>query len=241
MTYQPQYPMPYQPASYGFPPTIDQLLAPARRAGLTMIVLGSIMLLCGICVGGISFVSTEAFWAQMQQQGQNLPPGIDRETMTMGMAVAGGGLSVLGLLYLILGALSRGGGRAWLIISSMIIGLSMLIVLIGTGSAIVNLASNPGNIVSVAINLLILGLLVLVMVWLVQGVKRSDDVDRFRAGQQGGATGYAAGYPAGYPGGYPQQYAPPYSPYAQPNSPPNVQPPPQQQPQQQPPQQPPQA
>jgi hypothetical protein len=230
MTYNPQYPQgqyqpgQYQPLNYGTgyvgQTPLQTLLGPAKRAGISMIVLASLILLCGLCVGGVSFVFNESVWNSLQQsmaqQGQAIPPEFDRATIqavVLGFGIVG---IVLGAITMTLGIFTLKGGKVPAILSAVLIGLFIVFQLINLVGSAIGVASDPSGIVNVLIVLGILSFLVLILVWLIQAINNADQVAALKLG---------GGYPNPYQQ-YPQQYQQPYQqPYQQ------------QQPPQQPPQQ----
>ena len=76
-----QYPNPYSgpplppqggyPMGYASPQLPVDPLAPARRASLMMFILGTLGLLCGVCMGVVAVMPIEQM---MAQQGTSLPP-----------------------------------------------------------------------------------------------------------------------------------------------------------------------
>jgi hypothetical protein len=141
--------------------------AAARRASVLMIVLGLLMLLLGGCFGVLGKVlpsldvpaESRAQFDQLQSQ---LPPGV---TLTQMMYFAALLAAFVAIVYIVLGFLVRGGGRASIITSIVITSLVLLYLVL---SAIGGILTNPSSAV---FSIPMLGAFVLLMTWLVQAVK----------------------------------------------------------------------
>ena len=108
----------------GFPPADP--LAPAKRAGLLMIVLGSLGLLCGTCFGLVGLVPIDQIIAQQAKSGQALPPGITPSMLTMIFRILAGVTLVASLIELVLGFLVRRGSAV-----VALIGIVFSVIIVG--------------------------------------------------------------------------------------------------------------
>src|SRR5689334_4621864 len=88
---QPQPPQGYPPPPPGYGQQVNYAmpggygvsdpLAPAKRASVMMFVLGSMMLLCGLCTGLVAAMPMEQIASQGGGQMPTLPPGMTYDLM----------------------------------------------------------------------------------------------------------------------------------------------------------------
>ncbi|MCC7352022.1 MAG: hypothetical protein IT446_15795 [Phycisphaerales bacterium] len=179
-----QYPDPYSysyPSPYGDSPYGPDPQAPARRAGMLMIVLGILMLLGGVCIFGFG-------WAYPLDQ---LPPeqaqaiskleqetGVPVQRVFIAMGVI---LALPSLLMLILGLFVRRGGMGSIVTSMILVGLMILVeamyVLMGILQVI---RGQEGAMAGLCMMVVPLVLLVVLMVLLIQAVKNVRQVQSAR-------------------------------------------------------------
>jgi hypothetical protein len=212
-----QYPSPYSgPPNaymgyYGQDPFKD-LLGPGRRAGILMIVMGVLMLTCGLCVFGfltlaIDFVPPEQRTILLQRE-QEL--GISFKAMGIFTGIVAG---VPGLLQIVGGIFVRRGTKVPVYLS---IALTIILILLVILNAVAGMLGSPGGGVEMAgalcINGVMVALFILQLVWLFQAARNAGHIEGMRYQQQAWAqTMPPQAYPPqGYPQqGYPQGYAPP--------------------------------
>jgi hypothetical protein len=210
-----QYSSPYSlpqgyPPGYGYYDPTGQILAPAKRAGLTMIILGSLILAYFTCNAGYFFIAGPEDLAQNPMIANNPnAPHLTSETMKklgVGMSVA---LGAIGLAMIVLGVVVRRGHRSSIVASIVIsavmalvfAGVSLLTAIAGIMAPIL-FACSCGSAIP-------LGVVILILYWLVQGLKATAQLQAVQmqyqaqmwqyqqtqqAYGQGGAYGY--GYPA---------------------------------------------
>ncbi len=191
--------MPYQMPGQPFDPLAD-LLAPARKAGVLMIIIGSIGLVCGLCFGGLGFGWDEFVSNANPDDLANLMQieaqfGITAKVMLM---VVGGGCLVVGLLYLVFGIVARGGG-AFGIYASM--ALAILMGLYVAINAIALLATGGGGnplqlVVGACFTVFGLGATILLVTWLVQAARNIGRIRELREYQRNLYTRHVQQYSA---------------------------------------------
>jgi hypothetical protein len=255
--YPGQYPPPYQGgvSPYQVPgqqwSPLEHLLAPAKRAGALMIVLGVIGILCGACFGVVGLN-----WNQLMQNPSM--PQQQRQVIAQAESQLGGSLGpwmvgvavvvvVVAVSYIVLGIVALRGG-AFGIFGSMIlvaiVGLLLLLLMAGTLLQAVQ-AAGPETAINGCAGVLGLGSHALLFVWLLgaaRNVRRIREMKDYQQNYWAYLRQQQAAYPQQQPAAYPG-----YAPGAYPGYPPQGQPPvgaygpqaPPQPPQQQPPQQPP--
>lgn len=169
--YQTPYPSPYQyPPGYGYDPA-QVALAPARRAGVMMIVLGSLMLLLGLCGGIGLFVDDQMMLEQMQKLGVDLGenPTATLEQYRLESMISSIRVLVLGLPMLILGISVRS-GRSGPVMGGIIVTVLALVLIVGADVVIALMQSrqNPVALVGLCTAVIPLVLFSLQLVWLIQ-------------------------------------------------------------------------
>src|SRR5262245_33519977 len=206
MTQPPQFDY-YQPAAAAY----SDSLAPLRRAGIMLFVMGTLMAGVGLCnmVSTFTVSSQELQQAQARMMPKDQPPPFRMETIkTMAVAMQGA-VVVVGLILLALGVPVRGGSFAATMGATIVTGLILaLITLMALVLLVASIASPP----------LLIGLCFLVfplvgfgvqLFWLYQAIRAVSLAKT--AGQQ-----YAAHYWQYY---QQQQQAPQAGPYAPPGVP----------------------
>lgn len=206
---QPPYPTPPQP--YAYPPAhyygIDpaaQLLAPARRAGILLFLVGAGALVFGGCFGvmAVALLSPE-FASNPDMQKALADTGVDMPTMRIVLFVMAGLIAGFAVVAGVLGFFVRRGTVGPLVTALIVSGLAtalMLLWLIG------GLAS--GQIAALCVLALPAAVLIFLDITLIQALTRSGDVARSRA-----QTAYGSTYPHPYPGPYAAPPPPSSNPY----------------------------
>ena len=235
--YPPAYPsgpIPYQTPGQQFDPLAD-LLAPAKRAGVLMIVFGGIAIACGLCFGLVGLAWDEVMRASNPADLANLMQlevQLGLSVRVMLLIVAGGSL-VVGLLFLVLGIVTRGGGAVG-IYGSMVVAVIVMgyIGINAIGLLALGGKTPPSTLAGgVCFTVVGLGTMVLLMIWLINAARNIRRIRELKEYQQNYYL-YAQQQQAGYPQspygqpvwpGYPQQPQPPQQ---QPPQYPNWPPPP---------------
>jgi type II secretory pathway pseudopilin PulG len=195
-----QYPSPYppqqpqQPPWYGGPPqSPEDLRAPARRAGILMIVLGVLGVIAGLCMAGFSaFIgsgqaATDPQFREMQAQIQEIESkaGVSAQTIFLVMGTVP---LAVGALMGGLGFFVRGGGLVPVVLAMVLDGLLVLMfvffVLAGLiqGAAGGNAQLLLGTVCMYGIPLV---MVILLFVWLIQALRASSKIELARQHQQG--------------------------------------------------------
>ena len=195
--YPPPYPPPYppqQPPYYGAPPpSPEELQAPARRAGVMMIVLGTLAVLLGLLSAYRANTFDTAEWSRAPEVRQQLEQqfaaferaGISPRTVLLVFAAIP---LVLGAALGALGFLVRGGGIVPIAVS---IALASLLVLL-FGVALAATASQGGMfmVIGLCSYVVPLALMVLLLVWLVQAARAAAPLAWARQAAQGQLAQY---------------------------------------------------
>jgi hypothetical protein len=177
-----QYPSPYSPPPYmqnpGYyaPYPIDPL-RPAKRAGLLMIILGSVTVLLSMCMAGVGqMLKSTAVPPELAAQIQQL----ESKGITVGeyFAVIGGIFLIFAITEIVLGVLVRMGKTVAIVLS--MIGTSVVVVLLALVIlfAIVNGMgqAGPQMIVGSIVWFVPLALLGLQLAWLIGAIRASSRV-----------------------------------------------------------------
>jgi hypothetical protein len=168
-----QYPSPYSAPvytpTYGMFPDV---LAPARRAGILLIVLGSLMFIYALCNGGsTAILSTEEMRKVQQDFSAVGESPFSPETMRKATVIFSGVVAVLAIGFIFCGVLvRRGNGPATvtaLVLNSIILLVSLLFLV---GTIVVALAV-PLMLVASCFILAAVALFALGEFWLVQALK----------------------------------------------------------------------
>lgn len=224
-----QYPSPYSPPpgpysqggyGYGWNP-YDQYLAPARRAGVLMIILGALAMTCGTCALGFSYTPTDQLPAEQQEAFRQMEEQVGMSLMTY-MRWAGAGLMVPGVAFVLIGVWVRRGTRAAIVTAMVAAGLAVLYFALGSVLMLVR-----GAGIQACFQLVLVAPFGLLIVWLAQawryagalGASQSQYQAQYwqylqqqqQYGQQYPAGGYAPppGQPPIAPGGSPLPPPPP--------------------------------
>jgi len=191
----PQYPPPYgapqnpyggYPAPQGPPASPDQLLAPARRAGITMVVLGALAVLCGL---GLAFMGAFCLTPEMMQQN----PGFQQAQQQLQQAERELGMTVQKLFVLmgavplaagaILGALGftvRNGSRGAVTGSMVFVSILLAVLALVMGGGALQALANGGGpevLLGLCFYAVPFALLAVVMFWLVQAARAAPKVE----------------------------------------------------------------
>jgi len=204
-----QYPSPYSPPSYT--PTygmFPDVLAPSRRAGTLLIVLGALMLIYAMCNGASSALLSGEEMRQFQQELSSAAgeSPFSAETMLKATLVFSGVVMLFSVLFIFCGILTRrGNGPATM--GGMILNSIFLVgaVLFLVATLIISLAM-PVMLLGACIMLAATSLFALSEYWLFQAMKvpaqiaimqQQYQMQMWQYQQQ--AQGYATGeYPQGY-------------------------------------------
>lgn len=195
-----QYPPPYspqQPGYGGYPPqplqSPEELLAPARRAGTLMIVLGALSVLCGLYMAwqsGSFDLSTAAATPELQRQMQQQIEAAEKQTGVSFRTV----MLVMGVIPLATGAVLgglgfyvRGGSLGVVVTGTVVVGCMLLVtgvtLLLGVlqGAAV----GGPAFAAAAACQCGIpFGMLILLMVWLIQAARSASRIAMARQQHQ---------------------------------------------------------
>jgi len=234
-----QYPPPYsQPPvqpNYGYDfsyyQSQDDLLAPARRAGVMMFVIGGLLALGGLCCGGLgAFAPIEEVMAQNPIL--NSTPGMTVEILKMGIIVMGVLALLFGMAMLVLGYFVRGGGIIPVVIAIVLVALATLFNLVNLASTAMQLrGGGPEMLGGMCVNIIPLVLLLVLLAMLIQAAKAAPRVAMMKSQYQQQLWQYQQQqqmYQAGYVAPPPMQSMQQHSPenYSPPMPPPVPPPPP---------------
>lgn len=189
MSYLPPY-SPQQPPYGGYPPpempqSPDELLAPARRAGTLMIVIGALSVLCGLWIAWQSSAFDPTgpglppeFQRQMQQQVEAFESqtGMSFRTLLLGMGVAP---LAVGAVLGGLGFYVRNGSFGVVITAIILTGGLLLITGLVLLAGLLQSVAMGGAVVAVGVACqcgVPFALLALLMVWLVQTARAASRI-----------------------------------------------------------------
>jgi hypothetical protein len=184
----------------------QDLLAPARRASLLLIVLGSITILFAFCFGGSSLMMD-----QILAQGKMPPEAMNNMTpqqMKLLMLVMGVVLLVVGAITVLVGIIARRGTRGPVIAALTVTSLFALYLLEEVVRAIVLVAlqGNPTVLLGVCVIIVPLVAYGVGIFWLIQALRAAGKIgvaqqqqyqmqmwqmQQQQAWQQAGGYGYA--------------------------------------------------
>lgn len=179
----PQYPYGYDP--YGQMGGVD-VLAPARRAGIMLFIVGGLLCLLGAC-NGISGLMLDA--QQLAESNQQFMPAgqaspIPPETMRILAIVFAAGTFLIGILLVGLGIPVRGGNRPATITALI---LASLITLVVGGFVLISLLAaivSPLMLAFTCVTLVPLVLFGLLVMWLIQALRAAGPDVQARLQQQ---------------------------------------------------------
>jgi hypothetical protein len=172
------------------PPSPDELLAPARRAGVLMIVIAVLFVLFGLCMGLASWIITlpeftsspEFAEAQKHFQEAEAQAGMPVQTLLM---IAGAVPLAVGALFGGLGFFVRGGAFVTVIIAIVVtVVLLLLSGLLSLATLIAGLSGDPTQAIGACIYLVPFALLVLLLIWLIQAARAASQLTLARQQQQ---------------------------------------------------------
>jgi hypothetical protein len=177
----------YPPPQH-LPPSPDELLASARRAGVMMIVLGVLSVACGLCLAfmGGMMDSPEMLQSPQYQQLQQQFQQIERETgltLQRFFVVMGIVPLAIGAILGALGFFVRGGGKvavmgSIVLVSILLVGLAL--VILGGIIQALTIGGGPEFMIGICVYIIPLGLLLLLLVWLIQAARASSRVELAR-------------------------------------------------------------
>jgi hypothetical protein len=191
-----QNPPPYPPQQYPYPGgapvpyyrSADDLLRPAKRAGVVMIVLGVLFVIIGLLYAAVSYLLGRAdimstpegqAFQQRFRELESQMRGVSVETLLLYM---GGALLAVGAVVGTLGVLVRSGRRGPVITSLVVtIGLTILVGLMTLGSIANSLLKGvPADQLAggLCVSLVPLVLLIMALVWLIQAARAAPGVAR---------------------------------------------------------------
>jgi hypothetical protein len=216
MSYPPYPQQPY-PQQYGYNtgPNPDQLLGPARAAGIMMIIVGVLLLLLGGCMAAMLPLMTQeviekAYQSMVAQNpeiaGQVSPEQILTVART-GLAIFAGVSVVLAIVQIVLGVWTRGGSVGAVMTSLIVNGLLTLGTLILLLLSVSEVAKDPSAAGGLVV-LLIPGALLATIVFLLFRAK-SNAHQLAAIQQQWAAWQYQQQMQQPPPQQYPNQYPPP--------------------------------
>jgi hypothetical protein len=187
--YQPPYPPPGSNYPAGFDyyqPQQTDPLAPARRAGVLMWILGGLLLLLGGC--NLASAMTMPLEEAYRQQAALLPPGeslpVTVEQFGRFLIAAAVVTMGVGVVLVVLGSFVRSGRRAPIIVSILVVGLLALLMGLLVLIALLRMTVQPAMGMLGCAFAVPLSLLVLLLVWLIQANRAASQVERMRAYSQ---------------------------------------------------------
>ena len=177
-----QYPPP--PSPYSQPPlqpnygydfsyyqTSEDLLAPAKRAGVMMYVIGGLLAMGGLCCGGVG-VAAPVDEIMAQSPMLNSAPGVTPEMLKVAIVVMG----ILGLLFgialIVLGYFVRGGGMIPIVIAIVLVALAVLFNLLNLASSAMQMRSaGPEMMAGLCVTGIPLVLMLVLLAMLIQAAR----------------------------------------------------------------------
>lgn len=166
----PPPPPPYPNYGAGGSPDawVAPYLAPAKRAGLLLIVLGALGLLAGTCFFGVSFAlptmnlpTEQAAELQRMEERTGVP-------MTRLFLIAAGLAAIPAVALLVLGLFVRRGGAGAAVTAIVVVSLLIVLMLVQLLGA---LAGNPNPLAGACFAAIPLALLGLQLAWLIQALR----------------------------------------------------------------------
>ena len=208
-----QYPSPYQPPQYqqpgyGYAPPQQDPRTPARQAGLLMMILGAIVVLCGGCMILIG-AALPSLMSKMPPEQTQMIQDLENSThLSAGTMFIGIGIAMLvfSVLTIVVGALVRGGGLGWIITGIVITVLTLLWLLLNTIGSLLQ-----GGLGAACFALLMIGAFGWLLILLIQAARASGKARNMQAQYQQqyfaymqamhqyNQTGYGYGYPTAPP------------------------------------------
>jgi len=187
---------------------------PFKRASILMFVLSGVLLLFTSCFGLLSMMPFDSLppesKAHLQKLDANFTPQMFRQIMIVWTVM----MFLPAAAMLVMGIGLRSAKRGWVVASMVVVGLVALLLSFSLLTLLVQAASNPGAICSVALLAVPTALFVLLFVWLIGCYKAVDNVKAVAAmQQQPGYWQYAQQQPMQHPPqtgyGYGYQAPPP--------------------------------
>jgi hypothetical protein len=212
-----QYPPPPPPYGYGYDPYAQppgDPLAPAKRAGLMMFLLGGLLLLCGVCVGTFAMtVPMEQFIKESGVVLPQTPPGVSvEELMQLGYVTIGVGSLIAGGLLVLLGIFVRKGGTGAAVTSIILVSLLLLVCGIFLLASLVQMGRQPGSSAGVCVMMIPAALLLVTLITLVQAAKAGPQLAAMQQQRQFQMWQYQQQQQAYQQGGYAMPQPPPTAP-----------------------------
>lgn len=177
-----QPPFPYSPQQ--FPPDFSQYqaapdpLAPARRAGVMLLIVGALMIALGTCGGMVGFMipldQLNQVIAQSHVDTAQFPPGMAPAEFMRDALIGAAVLCVpLGIVTIVAGLFTRRSAR-WAIISGIVLcALPLLYLVFSMLTALARGTMNPQMLVSSLCMICIpAALLTLTLIWLIAALRR---------------------------------------------------------------------
>ncbi len=156
-----------------------QLLGPARRASVVMIVFGVMLLLIGgVCGATGALAPPAAVEKGMAEQAAATGQTVDIDAVVVLRLVLGLGIgmTIVGLMMIVLGILARRGTAGIVIFSAIVMGLTTAALAIAVLVLLVGAARNPAALIWVVLLLLPAGMSVMAFVWLIQAVRNTSSI-----------------------------------------------------------------
>src|SRR5262245_964260 len=218
-----QFPGPYSYPAYAQDP-YAAARAPARRAGVLMIIIGGLLTLLGMCAGSTLFFPEH----MIRQQIEIMPPSPDgqltvpqmRKQALVSVIVS----AVSGVVLIALGLFVRRGSKGAIITGIVLTSLAVLQFGLGTLGFLALAAGAPIMILMACFAAIPLALFILLLVWLIQSLRGSSDLQRMQAMYQQQYWQYQQQQQMYGQGGYGYQTAP-APPKADQSGPPSNEPP----------------
>lgn len=202
-----QYPWIYEPPGAGYPPggdPLQHLLTPAKRAGILSIILGALMLACGVCIGAVGFTPIERFPPELRSALEEQQAAIAgaAEMNIQTIFVAGAVLiTAAAIAMIVLGILVRGGRTGWIVSLLVLTGLMILVMLWDTVGGLLR-SGDPRAAVGACVMAVPLGLMVLLAAWLIMALRNAGQIRAMRYQSQSNMWQFEQNRQAYQPYGY---------------------------------------
>ncbi len=173
-----QYPSPYSPPpvppNYGYDFNYYQpqrdVLAPSRRAGMLLYVVGGLILLPSLCCGAMGLALPAIMAQEPALFSEVSASGMSPEGLQTTLMIGGGVMLLLGVVMIILGRFVRRGSMGAAVTGSVLAVLVFLyLVLNGLGILVMSGKLPPAQMV-LGLAMTVLGLVIfgMLFVWLIQ-------------------------------------------------------------------------
>ncbi len=189
-----QYPSPYSPPpvppNYGYDFNYYQpqqdVLAPARRAGVIMFIMGGLLAIGGLCCGAVGALAP---LDEIIRQNPTLSstPGVTPELMQVSVIVMGVLALLFGMALLILGYFVRGGGMAPVVTSIVLVGMAVLggaLVVVSGMFQLQRGGGGPEMFLGMCIYILPLVLLIVLLAQLIRAAKMAPRIAMMKSQYQ---------------------------------------------------------